>query len=94
MWLYIIALVVLIFGIVGGALSGGIFTIIFIPIGALILLSAVAHGMWGRAEQGRQGAAGDGSQTPGRPLPASRHSNTPATPDTPEQLADARRAQQ
>jgi hypothetical protein len=94
MWLYIIALVLLIFGLVGGVLTGGIFTIVFIPLGIIAVVSAIAYGAWGRAAQGRQGADTDATPSTGEPLPASQHRNTAAPPSTPEQLADARRVQQ
>lgn len=94
MWLYILALFLLIFGIVGGVLTGGIFTIVLIPLGIIALVSAIAYGSWGRAAQGRQGASTDAKPSAGRPLPASQHSNTPSAPSTPEDLTEARRVQQ
>ena len=91
MWFYMIAGFLVLVGLVGGVASGGIFLLIFVPLGFVMLIVAVVVGMWGRASQGTadstQGAAGP------QPL---RH--TPpqgaATPSTPEDLADARRAQQ
>jgi hypothetical protein len=94
MWLYIVALFLLIVGIVGGVLTGGIFTIVLIPLGIIALVSAIAVGAWGRAAQGRHAASTDATQPTGRPLPASEHSNSPAAPSTPDQLADARRVHQ
>jgi hypothetical protein len=94
MWLYMIAIVLLILGLVGGVLTGGIFTIVFIPLGIIALVSAIAYGAWGRAAQGRKGASTDARPSTGRPLPASQHSNTPSAPSTPEDLAEARRVQQ
>jgi hypothetical protein len=94
MWLYLIALVLLFVGVVGGVLSGGIFTIVLIPIGALVLLSALGHGMLARSAQDRQGASTDESRPVGRPLPTSGHENTAPPPSTPEELVDARRVQQ
>jgi hypothetical protein len=93
MWLYILAFFVLIFGIVGSVLSGGIFTIVLIPLGIIALVSAVAYGAWGRAAQRQQGASNDAKPSPGRPLPTG-HSNAAAAPTTPDELAEARRVQQ
>jgi predicted phage tail protein len=93
MWFYMIAGFLLFVGIVGGFASGGIFTLIFIPLGAIMLVVAVLAGMWSRAQQGSAGGQTQGSTTEQAPL---RH--TPAqgaaTPTSPEELVDARRAQQ
>ncbi|MGZ4181147.1 MAG: hypothetical protein ACXVUL_10780 [Solirubrobacteraceae bacterium] len=94
MWLYILALFLLVFGIVGSVLSGGIFTIVFIPLGVIAVISAVAFGAFGRGAHGRHGASTNARPSTGRPLPASEHSNTAQQPSTPEQLAEARRLQQ
>jgi hypothetical protein len=94
MWLYILALALLVFGLIGSVLSGGIFTIVLIPLGIIALVSAIAYGAWGRAAQGRQGASTHASPSTAQPLPATEHSNTPSQPATPEQLADARRVRQ
>jgi hypothetical protein len=94
MWLYVLAFFILIFGIVGSVLSGGIFTIVLLPLGVIALISAVVFGAFGRAAQGRQGASTNAGSSTARPLPASEHSNTPAAPTTPDELAEARRVQQ
>jgi hypothetical protein len=94
MWLYILAFFLLIFGIVGSVLSGGIFTIVLLPLGIIALISALVFGALGRSAQGRHGGTTHARPSPGRPLPASQHSNTSAAPTTPEELADARRVQQ
>ena len=78
-------------GIVGGVASGGIFTLIFIPLGLIMLVVAALVGAWGRKSQG----TGDSTESAAGPQPL-RHtppqgSDRPATPDD---LADARRAQQ
>jgi len=93
MWLYVLAFFILIFGIVGSVLSGGIFTIVLLPLGVIALISAVVFGAFGRSAQGRQGGSTNAAST-GRPLPASEHSNTAAAPTTPGEIADARRVQQ
>jgi hypothetical protein len=94
MWLYILVFVLLIFGIVGSVLSGGIFTIVLVPLGVIALISAVAFGAFGRSAQGRHGASTNARTSTGRPLPTSERSNTAPQPSTPEQLAEARRVQQ
>jgi hypothetical protein len=91
MWFYMVALFLILIGIIGGVLSGGIFTIIFIPLGAIMLVVAVLAGMWGRSQQAR--TSGEGTETGPAPLRHTRPQGTPR-PNTPEELADARRAQQ
>ena len=93
MWLYMIAGFLLLVGVIGGVASGGIFTIIFIPLGAIMLVVAVLFGMWGRASQGSTGGETHGSKTGQRPLRHTRPQGTPR-PSSPEELADARRLQQ
>ena len=92
MWLYIVAGFLVLLGLIGGVASGGIFTLIFIPLGLIMVVVAVVVGMWGRAAQGD---AETGTSQTAEPAPL-RH--TPpqgaASPATPEDLADARRAQQ
>lgn len=93
MWLYMIAGFLLLVGIIGGVASGGIFTIVFIPLGAIMLVVAVLAGMWGRASQGSAGGETHSSKTEQAPLRHTRPQGTPR-PSTPEELADARRLQQ
>jgi hypothetical protein len=94
MWLYVLAFFLLIFGIVGSVLSGGIFTIVLLPLGIIALISAVVFGALGRSAHGRHGASMNATPSTGRPLPASEHSNTSAAPARPDELAEARRVQQ
>ena len=93
MWFYMIAAFLIVVGIVGGVASGGIFTLIFIPLGAIMLVVAVLAGMWSRARQGSAGGQTQGSKTEQAPLRHTPPQGTPA-PSRPEELADARRAQQ
>jgi predicted phage tail protein len=93
MWLYIIAAFLVLVGIIGGVASGGIFTLIFIPLGAIMLVTAVLMGMWYRAQQGRSGGQTQGSTTEHAPLRHTPPQGAP-TPTRPEELADARRVQQ
>jgi hypothetical protein len=90
----VLAFFILIFGIVGSVLSGGIFTIVLLPLGVIALISAVVFGAFGRSAQGRHGASTHAGSSTARPLPASEHRNTAAAPTTPDELADARRVQQ
>jgi predicted membrane metal-binding protein len=90
MWFYpVIALFVLL-GLVGGVLAGGIFTIVLLPLAAIVLISAAVYAGLGAAAQRRSGGGG-GSE---RPLPTSQKLDSGHVRTTPERLADARRAQQ
>lgn len=93
MWLSILALVLLLFGIIGSVLSGGIFTIVLIPLGIIALITAAVVGGFGAAAQDRHGASPDARSSTPRPLPT-EHSNARSSPSGPEDLADARRVQQ
>ncbi len=93
MWFYIIAAFLILVGIIGGVASGGIFTIIFLPLGAIMLIVAVLLGMWHRAQVGRAGGQTQGSKTEQAPLRHTPPQGAP-TPSRPEDLADARRVQQ
>jgi hypothetical protein len=93
MWFYMIAAFLVLVGIVGGVASGGIFTIIFVPLGAIMLVVAVLTGMRGRARRG--GASGQNRASGSEHAPL-RHTAPQGTsaPSTPEELVDARRVQQ
>ena len=93
MWLYIIALVLLLFGIVGGVLTGGIFTIAILPLGVIALVTAGIASLWARSQQGRAGAAED-SEASKEPALPSGHSNAATAPNTPQDLVNARREAQ
>jgi hypothetical protein len=93
MWFYMIAGFLLLVGIIGGVASGGIFTLIFIPLAAIMLVVAVLAGMWSRASQGSQGGQTEGSTTEQAPLRHTPPQGAP-TPNRPEDLVDARRVQQ
>jgi predicted phage tail protein len=93
MWFYMIAVFFFFVGVIGGVASGGIFTLIFIPLGAVMLVVAVMVGMAGRGAQGAAEGSNPSQSTEPEPLRHTRPQGTPA-PSTPEQLTDARRAQQ
>jgi hypothetical protein len=94
MWFYPVVVVLVILAIVGGSLAGGIFTIVLVPLGAIVLVSAVVYSLWGRALQASAGGPTDATHTSHRPLPHRRRRPTGRAPSSPEQLADARRQQQ
>jgi hypothetical protein len=93
MWFYMIAAFLVLVGLIGGVASGGIFTLIFIPLGAIMLVVAVLSGVWHRGQQGRAGGQTEGSTTEQAPLRHTPPQGAP-TPTRPEELVDARRAQQ
>jgi disulfide bond formation protein DsbB len=97
MWFYFIGLFLLVVGIAGSIVSGGIFTIVLLPLAVIALISAMLHSAAARKAQTRAGGATDqsarGAPEPA-PLPSSQHANRAAAPSSPEQLADARRQQQ
>jgi TM2 domain-containing membrane protein YozV len=91
MWFYPLLLLFGLLAIVGIVIGGGIFTLIFIPLGVIGLVSAVGYVMWGRA----QAAAGDGAtgatHTAQRPLPGRGRRQRGREATRPERLVDARR---
>jgi len=93
MWFYMIAVFLVLVGIIGGVASGGIFTLIFIPLGAIMPVVAVLMGMWHRSQQASAGGQTEGSKTEQAPLRHTPPQGTPS-PTRPEELVDARRAQQ
>jgi len=94
MWLYMIAVVLLVLGIGGGVLTGGIFTIVVLPLGAIVLVAAIFAGFWARSTEARHGGK-SASEIEPRPLP---HTNRPqpgaSGTTSPEELVDARREAQ
>ena len=94
MWLYLIAVLLLFFGIIGGIFGGGIFTIVLLPLAFVALASAVLAGMWARSHEAKTAGSTDASPSTGRPLPHDRARPSGRAPTSPERLADARREQQ
>jgi hypothetical protein len=93
MWLFLSALIVLVIGIAGSIFSGGIFTIVLIPLGVIALATAAGSSMFAHSAHRKAGGDRAGAGEP-RPLPSSNHQNTAPAPSTPEDLVDARRQQQ
>lgn len=93
MWLYIIAAVLLVFGVIGGIFTGGIFTIAVLPLGVIVLVAALVVGLWSRGTGAS--AHGEAGEIEPRPLP---HTNRPQPgthgTSSPEDLVDARRRAQ
>jgi hypothetical protein len=73
---------------IAGILSGGIFTLVLVPIAAIAVLSGIAYVAWGYA--GGAGSQQEVESAMSEPLPHSDHSNVPAPPNTPDDLVDAR----
>ena len=94
MWFYPLLIVLVILALVGGTLAGGVFTLVLIPLAAIVAVSAIVYAMWGRALQGRAGAATDASAASTQPLPHHRHRPSGRAATSPESLTDARRQQQ
>jgi hypothetical protein len=93
MWLYLVAVFLLVIGVIGGVVSGGIFTIVVLPAGVIVLLGAIAAGMWSRGAGAS--AHGGASEIEPEPLPHTNRSQ-PGTSgaSSPEELVDARRQAQ
>lgn len=94
MWLYLVGVVLVILGI-AGAFAGGIFTLILIPIGLVVIASAAGYSLFGHAAQDAGGGSTRGRpSTSVDPLPHSGAGDSGHVASSPEGLADARRTQQ
>lgn len=92
MWLGLLLIIIVVAALGASIVSGGIFTIIVLPVAVAIALIALFVSAWGRAS-GR--SAPSDKPDPGPPsLPHSAHRNSAPAPSTPDQLVDAKRAQQ
>jgi hypothetical protein len=89
MWLYMIVAALVVLGLAGGALMGGVFTIVLIPIALILLVGGLIYMAMGRAGERRQGGGGAPA-----PLPHSAASQPGHVRTSPEGLTDARRLQQ
>jgi hypothetical protein len=95
MWLYMIAAVLLVVGLVGGVFTGGIFTIVVLPLGVIVLIAAFVFAMWSRTAVDETG--GEKSMAAGepRPLPHTNRAQPGSSGTTsPDELVDARRQAQ
>jgi hypothetical protein len=93
MWLYLVGIVLVVLGLAGIA-AGGIFTLVLVPLGLIVIASAAGYGAWHRAAQARAGAETDAHPTTNRPLPHNPRRESGHAETSPEALADARRVQQ
>jgi hypothetical protein len=93
MWLYIVGIVLVIFGL-AGLVAGGIYTIVLVPLGLIAIASAFFYAMWSRASEGAAGAETDAHPTTNRPLPHAPRRESGHVPTSPEALTDARRTEQ
>lgn len=89
-----IAAALLVIGVIGGILTGGIFLIVFIPLGVIMLFSAMAYAALGHRAQRAGGGDASHQVQGGEPLPHSPEQPSAHVPTSPEALADARRVQQ
>jgi hypothetical protein len=94
MWLYLIAVALIGVGVVLAFLGGGIFTIVLLPLGIIVLIGAWLASASGRAAQKKGGGATEETHTTDKPLPREPQRPSGRAPTSPEGLADARRAQQ
>jgi len=94
MWLYMIVAALVVVGVVGGFLFGGIFTIVLIPLGLIVLVGGALTAASGRAAQVEAGGAGSESDPTDHALPHRHARPSGRAPSSPERLADARRAEQ
>ncbi len=94
MWLYLIAVAFILVGIVVGLAGGGIFTIVLVPLGLIVLVAALISAAAGRKAQQAAGGTAEEGPVPQRPLPHAHPQSSGRAPTSPEGLADARRAQQ
>lgn len=93
MWLFYIAVPLVVLAIIAAAVGGGIFTIILIPLAIIAVFAAVWSAMSARAA-GAPGANRRARTETGRSGSELPHSfaRSPATAtDSPETLADTRR---
>jgi mannose/fructose/N-acetylgalactosamine-specific phosphotransferase system component IID len=91
MWLALLFVIVGVFIAIAGVLTGGIFTLILVPLAVIGVIAAVVYTMWGYASGA--GTQQEVEASMGDPLPHSNHANVPARPNTPDELVDARQHQ-
>jgi hypothetical protein len=92
MWLLVVFAFLGLLAIIGGSLAGGIFTIVLIPLAVIALVTAVGYTYFSGTAQRR--ASGERRRDrPPAPPTAQQPSSAPR-PSTPDELADARRANQ
>lgn len=91
MWLALFVIVGAIFVAVAGILTGGIFTIILVPLAVIALFAWAGYSALGYLNT--SATPQTEAETGAAPLPHSDHRNAPARPATPDELVDARQRQ-
>lgn len=99
MWLGLVLVVVVIFALGASIVSGGIFTIVMLPVPVIVAVVALVVSFRARASGRSKSLASDSEGAPSvaseaTPYPHSNHSNQAPAPPTPDQLVDAKRAAQ
>jgi hypothetical protein len=92
MWLALIFIFGAVFVIIAGILSGGIFTIILVPLAIVGFVGWVGYstlGYLGSSMKSPTETQGNAAQS----LPHSDHSQVPSRPATPDEYVDARQQQ-
>jgi hypothetical protein len=92
MWLVFLFFVGAIFVVIAGVLSGGIFTLVLVPIAIVAIVSGIAYAGWGYLKGA--GTQQEVESAMEDPLPHSGHSNVPSRPNTPDDLVNARQQAQ
>ena len=92
MWLLWVIAFIGLLAVVGGALAGGIFTIVLIPLAVIAFFTVLAYTYFSGTAQRR--ASGERRRDRPPAPPTAQQPSTAGPPSTPEQLADARRANQ
>jgi hypothetical protein len=91
MWLLIFVVPLALAVVIGSMLAGGIFTIVFLPLGLLIVGLTILFTIWGRSQR-RPAVPSDRTTTSVEP--GTGHSNLSARPNTPDDLVNSRRQAQ
>ena len=89
MWLYLVVLIMVVAGVAGGIFGGGIFTIVLLPIAAIVLIVTIMYRSMGAIKLPGEGGEPGSEELPHASAGVPGHVRT-----SPEGLADARRAQQ
>ncbi len=94
MWFYPLLGLLVLLGLSGAIFMGGVFTLVLVPVVAIVIVSMLGYAMWARSQTE---AAGEGPSAgrPGRkPLPHHRPQAPSRVTATPEQLVEGRGQQQ
>jgi mannose/fructose/N-acetylgalactosamine-specific phosphotransferase system component IID len=92
MWLAFLFIFGAIFVAIAGVLTGGIFTLVLVPIAIIAIVTAIVYAGLGYSKGA--GTQQEVESAMSDPLPHSGHSNMPSRPNTPDDLVDARQQAQ